>query len=191
MTKVQAVEAYFRGEMTREEMTIQQEEFLEKALMVEAMILSAKPDKAIKAALLETHWLTDAQARLVLADVRRIFGDLDEVNKKMARKVAIDMALSAFEIAREKGDSKAMSIATKTYMDAQGLNNADPDMPEFGKILPSLNVLSLPEGMEESIAAVLKSGAINLALLTAPEYVPYETVDDDSPRGDRKATQEG
>lgn len=191
MTKLEAVEAYFRGEMTREEMTIQQEEFLEKALMVEAMILSFKTDKEIKSALLETHWLTDAQARLVLSDVRKIFGNVEDVNKKMARKVAIDMALQAYETARLKGDSKAMSMATKTYIEAQGLNNADPDIPIFDKILPSLNVLSLPEGMEKSIQLVLQSGAINLALPEASDYVPYEPVENDSSRGDRKATQEG
>lgn len=191
MTKLEAVEAYFRGEMTREEMTIQQEEFLEKALMVEAMILSFKTDKEIKSALLETHWLTDAQARLVLSDVRKIFGNVEDVNKKMARKVAIDMALQAYETARLKSDSKAMSMATKTYIEAQGLNNADPDIPIFDKILPSLNVLSLPEGMEKSIQLVLQSGAINLALPEASDYVPYEPVESDSSRGDRKATQEG
>ena len=174
----EVAKAYFEGKIKEEHMTAHQKEYLDRIIAIHAMLAKQFKSKFfIVKKLKKLYGVSQATAYLLIRETERHFGDLNKSNKDIHRHIAIEMAKEAYRIAREDRDAKSMVAAIRAYSEATGLNQYDPDLPDFDKIQPSLNLVVLPEGMESHILEVLKDGAINLNEPPKVIDVEHEEID--------------
>jgi hypothetical protein len=70
-----------------------------------------------------------------------------------------------------------MIAATKAFTEANGINNEDPDLPEFDKMEPGTIISVLPEGAEGLLQRLLAAGGV-IDQTELPELEPEPQVID-------------
>lgn len=155
-----AVRDFLEGTLHFADLRRSEREYLDQLKLIEAMWSDGKTDRAVRNALCEKFHLHDNSARKLLGECMLVFGDIREVNRKMQRYRAEQMAIKAYELAEIAGDYKAMIAATKAFAEANGLNNDDPDLPEFANLDPGVIVTVLPDGMEEMVRQLAATGGV-------------------------------
>jgi hypothetical protein len=113
--------------------------------------------------LLETErGIPYASAWRIIRETEEIFGSQGEVDKRMKRMIASEMAQIAYETARDKHDSKGMTAATNAYIKAWGLDRDDPDLPDFSKLDTPANILVIDAVVAEKLGRLPAGGAVDL-----------------------------
>jgi hypothetical protein len=178
-TRLEKVLMLFRGQMEEEELTLEEKKYLFALRTVYGMLLNCAPTPQIIGTLIKQHNYQQRVAYNILNDTQTVFGQIQNADKDFARLQAIEMAKYAWDIAKRRGDLGGMNKAIKNFVLATGIDRIDPDLPDFEKLAPSLNILQLPEGMEDSILAMLRQGAVNLNRPPIEaETIPYEDISD-------------
>jgi hypothetical protein len=172
-----AIRDFLEGNLHHADLSYQERDYLKQLQTVEAMWADGKTDVAVRNALSEQYHISDNTSRKIMRDCMLVFGDMKEVNRKMIRYRAGQMALKAYEMAEEEGNYKAMIAATKAFSEANGINNEDPDLPEFENMSGGAIITMLPEGMEDLIRALASAGGV-IDQTVMPDLKPEkETID--------------
>lgn len=158
--RTDAIRDFLEGELHFAELREPEREYLEQLKLVEAMWSNGKPDVVVRTALCEQFDITDNTARQSLRDCSLVFGDLKEVNRKMMRYRASQMSLKAYDMAEAQSDYKGMIAATKGFVEANGINNEDPDLPDFEKFTGGAILMALPPGMEKLVELMAVQGGV-------------------------------
>ncbi|MEM9928521.1 MAG: hypothetical protein AAF840_01755 [Bacteroidota bacterium] len=155
-----AIKAFLGGELHFAELTYKERDYLEQLKLIEGLWAEGKPDVYVRTAVEEKFHVTGNTARKLMRECMTVFGDLKTVNRNMMRYRASQMALRAYELAEEAGNVKAMITATKAFIEANGLNNEDPDLPDFENLEAAPIIGVLPKGMEPLLQKLLAAGGV-------------------------------
>ena len=164
----------FRGEIEEEDLRQDEKKYLFAVRTVYGMLLECHPTPQIIGTLIRAHGYKQRQCYNIVSDTQKIFGQIQQADKDFSRMQAIEMAKYAWSLAKRREDIKGLNGAIKNFITATGLDKIDPEMPDFEKLAPSLNVLMLPEGMEDQVLNMLKKGVVDLN--TIAETISYEDV---------------
>lgn len=176
-SRADAVAAYLNGELRKDDLSLDEEDYLEKMLKVYHLMTEGHPKTFIRRTIGEDYMITYAAQYQLERDTERVFGNINKINRAIEQHIAVEMAKEAYRLARESKSVGNMIKAQQALVKAIG---DDPgETPNFEKLQPSLIVAALPEGMEEQIQLLLQQGHINLN--KAPkrleaEAIPFEDV---------------
>lgn len=161
---IEVIQEYFAGTKTEEELTAHQLEKLRRIRTAHAGLLAFKSNFMIIGMLMKTFDISQAQAYRDINDTNFIHGNFRKSNRELKRHIAEEMALETYRIAKDQGDVKGMSAANRNYIEATGISIADPDIPDFDKLQPSVYPIILSKNLEDMIEKLLSSpGSINLS----------------------------
>lgn len=170
----------FDGKRRENSLTEFQLEYLEQVRSAYSMILAVRSKKYIVNALQTQFEVSIDKAYRIVRECSEIFADVAKVDKEIYRHTAIEMAKKAYRVAKKAGKARDMVSATTALIKAAGLDQEDADLPDFEKLNPSLIINVLPEGMEDQILDVLRTGVVNLNEAKT-EDIPYEEVREEEP----------
>lgn len=184
--KVDIVKAWYAAEepfdLKPDEDAIRQRWDLSKSLF-----LQRKTYAEIVDTLMGEFDLSIAQARVDIRNMKHVFGPLDEVPKIAHRARAIDMALATFRLAEAKEDPDGMAKATRTYIEASGIDKDDAERVDIEKLMKErtyvevmdadtrnfiLNFLNMSGGVVDATALFSKMQGV----VDTGDFVDYETV---------------
>lgn len=150
------------------------------------MLLNGYSQNTIIKILEEDHGVKYSTAWRLIRETEELFGPQGEVDKRMKRMIASEMAQQSYEIAREKGNPRAMTAATNAFIKAWGLDRDDPDMPDFSKLDTPANILVIDEEVAKKLDALPAGGAVDLNNLLdqVVEDVEYEYTEGGTETGD-------
>jgi hypothetical protein len=153
-----------------------QHEIRKRLIAAQAMLLEAQPDAAIRLMLEDVFEVSDATARRDIKWAISLFKDVRQAEKEGYREIIYEFALRAFRLAEEQEDADAMTRAVKEMKEIRGLKNADPDMPDFSKLvlLPTMPVIA-PSSQRMLDALLDAPGTTDLGKFMAA--MPIETID--------------
>jgi len=171
LTYFERIQRMFRNEIEESDLTEDERKYLFAVRMAYGMMMEAHSTSYVVGSLMREHNIAQRTAYNVINDAQRIFGNIQQTHKDFARIQAIEMAKFLWATAKRREDVKGMNKALENFIRATGIDKLDPDLPDFAQLAPSLNVLMLPEGMEESITTLLKKGVVNLNATQEAEYV--------------------
>lgn len=161
----EAIRDLLEGELHYAELRREEKDYFAALKMIESMMLDGKTDRSIRFALKDRYAMKRRAANTAMQDTRQLFGDTRRVDRNWQRYRAEQMALKIYEIAELEGNTAQMLKATKLYIEANGLNSDDPDLPQFDSLQAAVNVLSLPPEMEAQAKLLLSQGVIDMTRL--------------------------
>lgn len=182
---------YFAGKVKEHELNDTHYQYLLMLRSAYGLLLEVKSRQYIVGALMQQFNIGQSYAYQIIREVGKVFGEVGKVDKEMYRHMTIEMAKAAYVKAQKQDNLREMINATKALIKAVGLDRDDVDLPDFAKLQPSLNLLVLPDGMEDKIEKLLTGGAVDLNRFETEE-IPYEEVeprgtDQDEDQGDTRA----
>lgn len=177
---IDAIRAYYQTKDDRHpvELTDTQEEIRQRLLTAHSLVLQKGSQEAAVKMLVKRFNISDRQARRDMVEAINLFGNVMKSEKEGMRYLLYEKAQKTFQMALRKGDLKAMNNALKTAVSIMGLDREDPDIPDFSKIEPSVNLMVLPEEIQQIVQNLLQLGSINLNNAPAPVTIdiPHEEV---------------
>lgn len=153
------------GELEESELTAHQKEKLREVRMAHAMLLDAMPNHVVSAKLVSQLKVSETKAWRVIKLTEQLFGSNRKANKDFKRQISENMALETYRMAKKAGNLVAMTAANARYNDANGLKIEDPDLPDFEKLQPSLNIIVINPDIESRVLELLSQGPLDLAEL--------------------------
>lgn len=179
---LEAIRAYYNTRDSRHpvELTPKQEEIHERLLTAHALLLKKGTRAATITKMVKRFKISDRQAVRDLNDAIELFGDINKAKKEGLRFILWEKAMQAYQKAMQINDAKAMVSALKVASEVMGLNGDDADIPDFGRIQPSLNLLVLPPGMEYTIEQMLKQGVVKLNKPLKTIDITHEEMEDEA-----------
>lgn len=126
-----------RWYMSREpfDLTEQEERIRERWDWVKAQFLARRSYGEIRDDMVTEFGIGSATAGRDIRDALECFGDLDRVPMEAHRQRAQQMALEAFNVAKEEKDGKAMAAAARVYMEATGVDKDDSQRIDIEKMM--------------------------------------------------------
>lgn len=117
--------------------------------------------------------LSISQAYIDLNNAERVFNPLRKYTKEFLRMVLIESSLKdvkkAEKLAREEKDvykwAKLMSIkdaAEKRIIKAAGLDQYDPNLPDFSKLQPHQFNIDVPDELKQMIKTMMGNGVVDI-----------------------------
>lgn len=179
LSDVEVLRQYYHGERQASDLTEHQKEKRKRIDSCYHLLLDAQTSSTIVEMLVEEFGLSKVQAYRDITDTEVIWGPMRKGNKEMKRQIAENMALEAFRRAKQTKDSKAMTAAAKAYTDASGVNQFDPELPDFGKMEANLVIMVVAPEVKLALDQMLAGGAVNLNNYPEPitEDIDHEEVD--------------
>lgn len=172
-TDYQVLNDLFSGKCDESDLTSHVREKLLRVRAVYAQLLEGKGTYQIVTNLTTEHSVSQAQAYRELNLTEKLFGKVRKSNKAIKRQIAENMALEAYRIAKEAKDAKVMASAAKAYIDATGCAIDDPEMPDFEKIQPSINIITVSDELLKRIEGSMSKGPV----IRKPEdYAEYTEI---------------
>lgn len=170
----------FEGKRKEEDLTDDHMRYLRMVRMVWAQLLDVRSKKFIVGSLIQNFDIQHAMAYRIIRQSQEIMGDVDRVDKRITRHMAIEMAKNNYRKAEIAGHLGEMNKALSQLIKAAGLDREDSELPDFEKLDAHLNVMVLPDGMEDLLRKTLEQqGVLNLNKLPeGAELIPHEEVID-------------
>lgn len=122
-----------------------------------------------------TFKISEGQAYRDFKEALRLFGDVMKTEKEGLRQVVYEYAIKTFQLAAKNGDYKAMNQAVNNMMKLQGLDREDPDLPDFAKMKPALNIIMIPDSIKLALESKINAGPV---VKKMEDYTDYETLED-------------
>jgi hypothetical protein len=181
----EVVMEYFEGKRREEHLSLDHLNYLRMVRQAWALLLDVKSKKYIVGSLIQQFDITYSYAYRILRQTQEIMGSVDQVDKSINRHIAIEMAKEAYRKAQLLDSLSEMNKAIGNFIKASGLDRDDSELPDFSKLDAHLNVMVLPEGMEDLLRQTLEQqGVINLNKLPeGAELTTYEEVDEADTEG--------
>lgn len=121
--------------------------------------------------LMSQFQISEAQAYRDLNNSMQLFGDVLKASKDGHRYIIYELAMKTYQVAAKNGDYKAMSQSVGNMIKLLGLDRLDPDLPDFQKMQPSLNVIMVPDNMKSILERKLETGPV---VRKMEDYTDYE-----------------
>lgn len=109
--------------------------------------------------------LSRAQAYRDCANCVSLFGDISGSSKEGIRHLATEIVKDAINIARAKNNEKEMIKGALAISKINGVNDNDPDLPNFAMLEPHEYVLGLPPQLITLLMEMGKTGKMDLTQL--------------------------
>lgn len=179
LTYFERIQRMFRNEIEESDLSEDERKYLFAVRMAYGLMMEAHSTSYVVGSLMREHNVAQRTAYNIINDAQRIFGQIQQTHKDFARIQAVEMAKFLWATAKRREDVKGMNKALENFIRATGIDRLDPDLPDFERLAPSLNILMLPEGMEEMIKAMLTKGVVNLNATQEAEYVELPATNSD------------
>lgn len=179
LTYFERIQRMFRNEIEESDLSEDERKYLFAVRMAYGMMMEAHSTSYVVGVLIKEHNVAQRTAYNIINDAQRIFGQIQQTHKEFARIQAIEMAKFLWATAKRRQDVKGMNKALENFIRATGIDRLDPELPDFERLAPSLNILMLPEGMEDMIKAMLTKGVVNLNATQDAEYVELPATNSD------------
>jgi len=181
----QVLEQLFNGEIEEADLTSAQGEHYERVKACYALLLKGRTHRDIHKKLGKMFNISYHTIYRLIKSTEMLFG-AQRINKEIKRHIAANMALQAFNLAVKQKDNAGMSRAVGAYIKATGLENEDPDLPDFEKLQPSLILTVLPDHAQKALLTMLKGGVVDLNTMPDIQDAEYEELSE-SERSDQAA----
>lgn len=156
-----------------------------------AQFLARKNYQQTVEALMDEFSISVAQARNDIRHMRQTFGPIDDVPKIAKRQLAMQMALEAFDTARDAKDADGMAKATTAYIKAAGLDKEDTEPFDMDRLMKERNYVEIMDPQIRSLLLNLleqSGGALDTTVLfqrvrgvkDQEGYTDYEDVPEES-----------
>jgi hypothetical protein len=122
----------------------------------------------------KTFDVSEGQAYRDMKEALQLFGDVMKTEKEGYRQVVYEYAIKTFQLAAKNGDYKAMNQAVTNMMKLQGLDREDPDLPDFEKMKPSINIITIPDAIKKLLEVKLNRGPV---IKKMEDYTDYESLE--------------
>lgn len=178
MKHAEAIIEVLNGDRSVEDLNYSQEDYYKRVRVCFDLICEGNPTKYVSGVLEQEFGLSRTQAWRTIKETQLIFSKMEKVDKAIHRQIAGEMALKAYRKAELLGDPKAMTAATNAYIKAYGIDQDDPDTPEFDRLTPHTIVI-LPPANAPRLGEV-QGGLIDLNQAPKPvtiEDAQYEELD--------------
>jgi hypothetical protein len=105
-----------------------------------------------------------SQAYTDIRNASKLFGEVVKTSKDSKRALYEGFANKIYQMALHKNppDLDNANKALKNMIDLSGLNESDPDLPDFSKLEPSQFIINLPPEIQNYLMLLIQKGAINL-----------------------------
>lgn len=162
-SSIEQIRLYYTTKEDRHpvELTDKQEEVRQRLVAAHALLLRKGSTEAALKIFCRRFKVSDRQGRRDLVDAINLFGDVMKSEKEGRRYLLYEKAMATYQIALKRGDIKGQNKALEIAMKLMSLDKDDPDMPNFEKLQPSVNILMLPEGVEDGIISALRAGVVS------------------------------
>lgn len=144
MSNPEAIIQLLSGEIKHADLSSTQKDYYKRVTATYDLILDGNPSTYIQKVIMEKFGYSRSQSWRILRETELIFSNMEKVNKSVHRRIAAEMAKKAYRKAELRGDAKAMVAAVNAYTKAYGLDQEDPDTPEFEKLAPSTIIILPP-----------------------------------------------
>lgn len=168
------------GRIEEDDLTEHQLTKLRQVRCAHAMLLDVQGTFMIVGKLMQIFDISQSQAFRTVKLTEMLFGAQRKANKEFKRQIAEEMAKETYRMAKEAKDFKAMAAANRAYNEATGINIEDPELPDFEKLQPSLNIVVINPDIESRVKDLLAQGPLDLAELRKnkppAEDIPHEEI---------------
>lgn len=96
------------------------------------------------------------------ADAISLFGDISKSTKEGIRHLASEITKDAIAIAKEKNNEDGMMKGANNLAKINGVNDTDPDLPDFSLLEPHTYEFGLPSNAMKVLEGMLAGGKIDL-----------------------------
>lgn len=178
---IEVLNRLLMGDLEESDLTEHQMTKLRQMRSAHAMLLDLTPTFQVIGKLMQVFDISQSQAWRVVKMTEQLLGSNRKANKEFKRMIAEEMAKETYRMAKKAGDSKAMAAANRAYNEATGINIEDPELPDFEKLQPSLNIIVINPDIESRVLELLSQGPLDLAELRkhkeqAVVDIPHEEI---------------
>jgi len=106
--------------------------------------------------------LSRATAYRDCANAQSLFGDISQSTKQGIKHLSTEILRDAINIARIKNNEMGMIAGAKEIANVNGVNQVDPDLPDFSKLEHNTYNISMPENAIKALQVLISGGQINL-----------------------------
>lgn len=94
--------------------------------------------------------ISRAQAYRDIRNSTNLFGDINNTRKEGSRNILYEYAMKALQQASRDGNTTEMNRAVSNMIKIKGLDREDPNIPDFSRLEPTIQVIQLnPEFLEK------------------------------------------
>jgi hypothetical protein len=104
--------------------------------------------------------ISEGQAYRDINSAIRLFGNVLKSDKEGHRYIVYELAMKTYQVAAKNGDYKAMAASVQNMIKLLGLDREDPDLPDFGRMKPSINIITVSEELQNKIAGNMSAGPV-------------------------------
>ena len=172
------------------DLTEQEERIRQRWDYAKAQFLARKTWTEVRDELVNEFGIGPATAGRDIRDALNCFGEIDRVPVEAHRQRAIQMALEAFNVAKEEKDGKAMAAATKAYIEASGIDKDDSQRIDIERMMRERVYVEAIDPMVRNLLLNLieqAGGSLDLSKVFEQiyqsknaEFVDYEETPDDA-----------
>ncbi len=125
---LEEIQAFLLGE--RNILSVRAERVLNDAQECKGLFLQYKfTSKVVK--VLDSRGIKRSQAYRMINSMNTLFGNLEEVNRDMLRSIAAEMIKEDRELAKAKGDMKALTACTMNFIKLYQLDKKEEELPKL------------------------------------------------------------
>lgn len=144
MKNSEAIIEVLNGDRRVDELTTVQTDYYKRVRVTFDLICEGNPSKYVSGVLEKEFGLSRTQAWRTIRETELIFSKMQKVDKAVYRNIAAEMAKKSYRKAELRNDPKTMVAATNALIKAYGLDQDDPDLPEFEKLTPHTYIILPP-----------------------------------------------
>lgn len=125
-------------------------ERLERIDVADVLIRNGNSPKRVAAMLMKRFKdVSRSTAYRIMDDARYVYGSISRNDREYWRGVAIEQILETKRLALKKEDVRAAASCDANFIKATGLEHNDPELPDFSKLQPPAQLITLsPEFFE-------------------------------------------
>ena len=148
LTSLDKIAGYLQGEIKTISPVLL--ERLEKIDVADVCLRNGNPPKRVAAILMKRFKGTSrASAYRYINDAKYVYGSTSKTDREYWRSIIVENILETRRRAMADGNYKIAAACDANLIKATGVDRDDPEMPDFGKIQPPIQIIQLdPEFLE-------------------------------------------
>lgn len=165
-THYDRIVAYMKDENAEVDLTAHEKSMLDR--WMEAFTLMRNYNStADTAAILMKRFpgLSRATAYRDCSNAISLFGDISKSTKEGIRHLTTEIIRDAIELARSKNDGANMIKGAVAIARVNGVNDTDPDLPDFELLEPHTYELGLDDKMIGALRSMIAGGKVDLGMI--------------------------
>jgi hypothetical protein len=176
------IAAYMRDELAETELSDHEQLLVQRWNEAWTLMRSGK-SMADAAAILMKRFsvegkpLSRATAYRDCSNAISLFGDIAQSTKEGIKHLTTEIVRDSITIARAKNNEDGMRNGALAIAKINGVNTTDPDLPDFSKLEPNTYVFQLDPLAAKAIEHLVRTGRIELSMITDAMTELAETVD--------------